>query len=373
MAKIFICGDILNKFCEDQFIDPSLRTIISSCDYAIGNLEGTVSKDRSFTGVKQHPSTLQNLKKTGFDLLLLANNHITDFGKEGLHYTINLLEDINLDYIGAGFSYEQVYAPKMIEVAGSRIGLINVCEAQVGHYVSDKQEFGYAWLGDFNLETRICKTKSECDYLIVLVHAGLEHYELPLQQYRELYQHYCDMGADCVIGSHPHISQGIENYKGKQIVYSLGNFYFPRSNSAGLEDPENKSFSVILDLEDSKIKITPVFHKMEKLVVSLCEEVSDKERLDKLSKILLSDDYLGKVLEQNEKAYTKVVDTLFRLSLNATSPKDRFLTKIHNIWNYLLYKDNPQKSVQRDKILLRLTENETYRYLITSVLKNRIK
>lgn len=89
MTKIFICGDINNHSFNGDFIDSSIHQVIDNSDYAVCNYEGTnLGGDYVGKDMVQHPSTLDTLKKAGFDLLLLANNHITDYGETGLRSTI---------------------------------------------------------------------------------------------------------------------------------------------------------------------------------------------------------------------------------------------------------------------------------------------
>ena len=209
-ADIFICGDIINQTTNQQFIDNSLLNVIEHCDYSICNFEGTCTSESFSKGqMLQRPSTLKSLKEAGFNLLLLANNHITDYGFEGLKQTIGRIGEYGFEYMGAGFNYEDVYSPRILEINGLKIGLINICEAQVGHFKDKNQEYGYAWLGDYDVDVRIRSTRKQVDYLIVIPHAGLENYAVPLKQFRSLYHHWCDLGADVIVGGHPHISQGI--------------------------------------------------------------------------------------------------------------------------------------------------------------------
>lgn len=69
--------------------------------------------------------------------------------------------------------------------------------------------------------------RNEVDLIIFFAHAGLENYDIPLIEWRERYKRLCDLGVDCVVASHPHVSQGFEQYNGQYIFYSLGNLFFP--------------------------------------------------------------------------------------------------------------------------------------------------
>lgn len=372
MASIFVCGDIINKFNNGQFIDEPLRKIIQDCDFAIGNFEGCVKSTGERKGVYQLPSSINSLKESGFDLMLLANNHITDYGREVCIETIKAIQDVGMKTVGAGLTYDETYTPYTTCIGETNFCFINICEAQVGHYKSADQSFGYAWIGDKEVVTRIKNAKKKNDYVIVCVHAGLEHYELPLLQFRELYKSYCDAGADCVIGSHPHISQGMEMYNSSLIFYSLGNFFFPRTFDANSSDIENKSYSLVLKFGVNGISFTPVFHKVQNCRVMLDTTSEAMPRFERLCEDIAGEDYRDKEIKQVNDAYHRVIYGLLRVSLNSCSFNDSFKTKIHNIFTYLFSRNNTALQLRNDKIFLRLIENETYRYVIEEYLKNNI-
>ena len=373
MAKLFFGGDVINKFCDSQFIDESLQKIIKECDYAICNLEGVIRQESAATkGVYQHPSTIHSLKQAGFTLLQMSNNHIADWGKTAFLDTISSIRQSKLSFVGVGCNYDEVYKPFVVTIREASYCFINICEAQAGYFYKHNQDFGYAWMGDDNVKDRIRESSLLYDYTIVLVHAGLEHYDLPLVSFRGIYRGYCDAGADCVIASHPHISQGIEHYGKKLIFYSLGNFFFPRDPEATDSNPENLSYSIIVDFSKDGINYSPVFHKTNKCIVSIDESERAKVRLDKLCKILKSPEYAEQERIQVEHAYNSVVDTLFREALNSCSSKDRLKTKCHNIVKYILFRDDKETEIMKQKTLLRLFENESYRYLILECLHNKI-
>lgn len=377
MASFFICGDIVNKFADKQFIDAEIIDIIKKTDYAICNLEGVVLSDNSSspTGIFQKSSTLKNLKDAGFDMLLLANNHITDKGVQGLKFVVNEAEKYSFDFIGAGFSFEEIYKAKIIEVGNERFGLINICEAQTGQFYDDEQKCGYAWLGHPNVEKLIEKTKKEVDYLLLFVHAGLEHYDLPLAEFRKLYRRYCDLGAGCVIGSHPHIAQGIEKYNDKFIFYSLGNFFFPRTPNANNRNIENQSFSILLNFNNKKISYTPVFHSIEKLKVNVTLPEHSLVKLDRLNNSLIEPNYSKLIEKVYQNAYKKLCRKLYVEALMGTETNDSFLSTLKYIIKYVFFRNRYWKQTEtyRYKLLLRLIQNETYLFLTQHVLKNKIE
>ena len=369
-ADIFICGDIINQTTDKQFIDQSIINIIKGCDYSICNFEVTCVSDLVKKGqMIQRPSTLTSLKVSGFDMLLLANNHITDYGYEGLKETIRRIDEFGFDRMGAGFDYEEVYRVKLLQINGLKIGLINLCEAQLGQFKEKGQKYGYAWIGDFDVDERIRMLRKEVDYLVLIPHAGLENYSVPLQQFRYLYHHWCDVGVDVIVGGHPHISQGIEQYGNSTIFYSLGNFFFTGFN--GEIDTWTKGISCVLHFDEQGFSYDLIQHRMNDTVVTLVKDDINEIRI---KNSIFSDEERYKFIlkEQNAIAFKDLNLRLYMSALNGTSDKDSFITKckkiIYYLLNYrLLYAES---EYYRMSVLKRLAENETYRFLTISAIED---
>ena len=371
-ADIFICGDIINQTTDDQFVDRELIDIIRGCDYSICNFEGTCASDLWKGGqMLQRSSTLNLLKEIGFNLLLLANNHITDYGINGVKYTISRIEEFGFDYMGVGFQYDDVYRPRILDINGFKIGLINLCEAQSGHYKEKNQDCGYAWLGDFNVDQRIRTLRDVVDYLIVIPHAGLENYPVPLKQFRQLYRHWCDLGVDVIVGGHPHISQGIERYGKSIIFYSLGNFFFTGFN--GEVATWTKGISCVLHLNETGITYDVIQHHMDDRRVYLSH--SDINDIEQKTNIIEDKCLYNSALKvQNSKAFNDLPMRLYMSALNGTSSGDSFVTKCKKIIYYITNRKSLYNNSEnyRLSVLKRLTENETYRYLTISAIEDKL-
>ena len=138
-----------------------------------------------------------------------------------------------------------------------------------------------------NVDKIILETKKHVDYLFVFAHAGIEHIEQPLPEWRDRYRSFVDLGCDAVIASHPHIVQGYELYHDKPIVYSLGNFYFPKS----VEKPKQwyRSLCVSLDLNESKVSLRIIPCVFSKLCIELDNSSESLEYLDRVNSVLNDD------------------------------------------------------------------------------------
>jgi poly-gamma-glutamate capsule biosynthesis protein CapA/YwtB (metallophosphatase superfamily) len=129
MIEIFACGDIISKTDNADFIDNSLKQIITDADFSICNFEAPVrSKGKPIMKAGPHhdqsQSTIEYLKSVGFNVFSIANNHIYDFGETGLENTINEFEKHDLTYVGAGMNFEDCYLSRILTKNGTKIGVI---------------------------------------------------------------------------------------------------------------------------------------------------------------------------------------------------------------------------------------------------------
>ena len=159
------------------------------------------------------PEYVNMLTGSSVEVCNIANNHMTDFGDAGIAATAELLDENGLAYCGYGYT-------SVLDVKGVRVGFVGI-----NYWTTDSDEF----------ESTIRSVREQCDVLIVSIHWGseLEYYATDKQ--RTCGKKAVDLGADLVIGHHPHVLEGIENYKGVNIVYSLGNFCF-----GGKKNPADK-------------------------------------------------------------------------------------------------------------------------------------
>ena len=369
--RLFVCGDIVNQNPCDGFIGEDLSNVIKESDYAVCNFEGPeLSPGQSALCPHQEPGTANYLKSIGFDLMLLANNHITELGKEGVQHSISCIKEVGADYIGAGTSWNEAYKPLVKTIKDVNFGFINVCEAQVGQFLSPSQGYGYAWMGYDRLLMDVTELSKKNKYVVVFVHSGLEHYSLPLPELRDLYHKICDAGASVVIGGHPHVPQGWEYYNDNLIVYSLGNFYFPYKDN--YYPNENISYSVRVDFIDGeKIKITPIHHKLASGKVNMIEDPRQCINTDMLCRMLESN-YENKATDMCVNAYKKLCSSLLSEATCGQSYDMSYFQQIKGALRYILFRKRlvEKTRVRRNALLLRLFENETYRWTIIRALKN---
>jgi len=236
-VSLFFAGDFCSKPSTTLIsVSQELRECISSCDMKIVNfevplkLEGVrlpkYSRERFF----QNDDAPDFLKGLGFNLFAGANNHAMDQGKEGWLKTKYAFGD---ELFGAGL-YDDAYKVKIVECNGLKLGFMALSyAAHLGTFssVMHKEGYGCAYIDDLRVNHEILNARQAVDFLFVLPHAGMEYIDVPLPEIRARYHDFIDYGADAVIGTHPHCPQGWEEYKGKPIFYSLGNFFFNSKSS----------------------------------------------------------------------------------------------------------------------------------------------
>lgn len=204
---------------------------IKKSDLVIGNLEGPLTVEGTPVPgkctLKGNPDWAGIMKESGINMVTLANNHIMDYGIEGLTETIGNLRTAGIKYIGAGKDIIEACKPGFIELNGHRIGILGRTSVIVSSpSYAGKNQPGVAFFDPDETIGTIKNCKKRCDIVIVLMHWGIEHYKYPAPHQRRLAEKLIEAGTDLIIGHHPHVLQGIERIGQGLVAYSLGNFVF---------------------------------------------------------------------------------------------------------------------------------------------------
>lgn len=217
----------------DGIIDKNYKDIIKDADFSVANLEcaitnNLVSDEKKKYMLSTSEKYLKGIKELGFNLFTLANNHILDFGVDGLMNTMNRLKSIGVDYIGAGNNEEEAAKVYYKTIDGKKYAFISAsCVLPKDSWKAKEDNAGVNNGYDY---AKICKqvreAKKEANNVITYIHWGTELKEKSSDEQKKFAHRLIDFGADLVIGSHPHVLQEIEYYKGVPIVYSLGNFVY---------------------------------------------------------------------------------------------------------------------------------------------------
>ena len=245
VVSVVFAGDIMLEGGPDRAIrrgrDPfaGVAHLFKGADIRLGNLECVVATVGSVEPEKPnvfrvHPRGLKYVKRH-FDAVGLANNHSGDYGPQAFAQMLGLLKGSALGYYGGGHDLKEAHKPLILERQGLRIAILGYDEFQPRNFEADHDRPGVAWSEDEQVVRDIQDARRvwNADVVIPVMHWGWEEPTANARQ-RALARLMIDAGADAVIGGHPHQLQDTDQYKGKPIFYSLGNFVFE-----GFPDPVN--------------------------------------------------------------------------------------------------------------------------------------
>jgi len=218
------------------------KNILQSADLAIANLEapftdrGTQTQNKEYT-FRVPPKHARGLKASGFDILHLANNHILDYGAEGLFDTFATLDSLSLAYIGAGENIAAAFKPYIVEREEPdkekiRFGFLGFSLTHPEDYYAGKNKPGTAFPFRERYIAALDSLAPKVDIMVVSFHWGAEKMVKPKAYQIDMAHLAIEHGADIVLGHHPHVLQSLELYRPRPgarqglIAYSLGNFAF---------------------------------------------------------------------------------------------------------------------------------------------------
>lgn len=217
-----------------QGIDPlrHFAPLLRQHDIRVGNLETVVATvGRAVPGkiytFRAHPRVLPVLQRH-FDAVSLANNHTGDYGAQAVAQMLDLIDATAIGRFGAGHNLAQAHHPWITERHGIKFAFLGYNEFFPRSFEADHDRPGIAWSDDDQVvhDIRMARHRWGADIVIPFMHWGVEYEPLASPRQRQLARRMIDAGADAVVGTHPHVTQDIETYRGKPIFYSLGNFVF---------------------------------------------------------------------------------------------------------------------------------------------------
>lgn len=301
MVKLLIAGDYcmhdrMQDLCADEIVASmsSITPYIQESDYSLVNLECSVFNGYYNPivkcGANLHNSleSIKALKKLGFNGVTLANNHFADFGSDAVKESLSLLNRYGMDYYGGGQNIEEASQTKYITVKGHKIAVINCCEHE--YTIATDIQGGANPLDLINVHNAIQIARDNSDYVIVIIHGGSEHYELPTPRMQKWYRFFVDAGADVIVNHHQHCYSGYEFYKGKPIIYGLGNFCFDWAGKRKSNWNEGYMVQFILDKE-IKLELIPYTQCDTQVGTFILNERSDFDKnVSHLNDVIASPD-----------------------------------------------------------------------------------
>ena len=306
--KVLIAGDFCPNHRLVSLVDNNrlkeiwgdISNIVVNHDYSVLNYECPVVEHKAKPIEKRGPNlkcsskAVDAIKYAGFRCVTLANNHFYDYGDTGVQDTLNALDKAGINHVGGGLNFQMASEVHYKELNGEELAIINCCEHEFS--IATETSGGANPLNIVKQVHAIKEAKQYADYIVVIIHVGSEHFQLPSPRMKETYRFFVEMGADAVINHHQHCYSGYEIYQGKPIFYGLGNLMFDwegRRNGIW-----NEGFMVSIEFkkkDNPSLVIYPytqcdetpsiVLHSVEarasfdKRLKELCEIIADDKKL----------------------------------------------------------------------------------------------
>lgn len=361
--NILFGGDVYSKIKPK--IDEKIIDLFNQVDYSVINLEAPIFSNASQfekrlkAGINlfQKEDIIKVFKQLGIRYLGGANNHIMDFGIEGIKSTIDILTKNNIFYSGFGTNLERIKSP--LNLAGTNIQILCVGEEEFG--ASRDDSLGYYSMYSDEVIDQTKELKNLNKFVIIFAHGGGEETPLPSKYILDRYKQFIDTGADLIIGHHPHVPRGYEEYNNKLIFYSLGNF---------IHDSFNKSVGILLKIviDDSAIKdfeIIPIIVKNHNVQVDNSQELNDYINLS--NKVLQDNTLLERIYqEQAHYMYVSYYKSYFKDIFS-------FKRKVKNFLKYHLGRSQLSGDSESEFLLLNLIRNKSHRDFIETALELNTK
>ncbi len=382
--NILIAGDFcpqarVRKLCEEGKYAEVLgdaRKIVEKADFSIVNLECPVThgstgstRDGEEQPIEKKGPNLQCSEKgveairwAGFDCCTLANNHFLDFGAKGVNNTLEACKKHGIETVGGGMNIEEAAKTLYQKIDGKTLAVINCCEHEFS--IASATTAGANPLNPVQQYYAIREARTKADYVLVIVHGGHEHWQLPSTRMQETYRFFIDAGADAVVNHHQHCFSGYEIYQEKPIFYGLGNFCFddPRAKT----DIWNEGYMVELQLNEelstlnSQLLIHPYLQCQNEPCVKLLEPTAFDKRLEELNGIIADPELLRKhqdeYYRQGATKYNEMFEPLNQRFFKALQ-KRGWLPSLISKKRRILARDYIQCESHRDRLIYHLNKS----------------
>lgn len=333
--------------------------------FVIANLEcPATSSKRAITktgpNIKALSGDIKTLKNAGISNLSLANNHILDFGNEGVIETLDICHREQIKTIGCGLNKQEASKPLIIEINGLKVAIIAYAEEEF-NLASDNQP-GAAHFDPYESLELISKLKNSVDRVVILYHGGIEYYKYPSPELQKKCRSMVRHGADLVLCQHSHCIGTIEKYEGCNIIYGQGNTCFGYKTG---DVSWNEGLAVQYNPEDNKIALS--------LLIATPEGVTTADTN-------LNDQRIREILEDSghcydsrflRKEWLKFCESMKSLNLPLLYGKSKLYNRINRLFDNRLI--NAQFSNTAKMITLELMRCEAHLEVMKTILEEEIQ
>lgn len=299
MVSLLIAGDFIPSENLETPFSEELMTVLEDKDFSIVNLEAplTTCKNKIMktgSNFKRPPSVIKHVKAGYFDAVTLSNNHIRDYGNEGVIETLETCKQNYIATVGAGKNIKEASIPLHLNLKSKKISILNYSEREFN--IASENKSGANPFNLIDAFQHITKEKEKNDYVIVVYHGGLEYQYYPTLEMVDNFKFMIDVGADAIISHHTHRYSGVIRHKTKPIFFGLGNFLCSTITKITDDWLTGLIVKIILkennvDFELVPVKMSKNFEKINLLKLAHAEKVFD--HIDKISSSIRDQSFLS--------------------------------------------------------------------------------
>jgi len=325
MIKIIIAGDYCPRYRVEKLIEnkkyndifENIAPIVKSADYTVVNFECLIVADNNTARIfkigphlRCSENAIEAIKNVGFNLATLANNHIYDYGSKGVIETLLTCKKYEIDTVGAGKNLIEAQQIFYKPIKDKKIAFLNFCENEFS--IASPNTAGASPLNIVANYYQIQEAKQNADYVIVIIHGGNEHYQLPSPRMKETYRFFADAGANAIINHHQHCYSGYEVYKETPIFYGLGNFCFDNEKHRNNSWNEGYMVQLVFNNNDIKFDLIPYTQCNDKPNIEIVENKTFfHSEITRLNQIISDDEALMENFSNFVHARKKVMLSYF--------------------------------------------------------------
>ena len=304
--KIMIMSDVVpaasakNEYTDgaiEKLLSDGFREKLHGAEFNIVNLECPLTRENEpaakwGSSLKALPESMEALKKIPGLVVNLANNHIRDYGSQGVLDTIQVLEEHGIPYLGAGKDMENSNRSLILEKKSHKIGLYSCTEHEFS--IAGENSAGAHPVEEGEDILALQELKRQTDYVILLYHGGVEFYPYPTPEMQKRLRRYVRAGADLVVCQHSHCIGCTETYQNGVLVYGQGNFLFGERPEveANIQDLNawESGMAVCADIEEHNVKY--LFYRNQNGRLDWTHEPEMLEKMQERNKLLQTPGFL---------------------------------------------------------------------------------
>lgn len=352
--KVLFAGDYCDTYRVSDLIKKGqydaifseIKPIVESADISVVNFEMPIVAEgahpikKSGVALKGQPMAVDAIKYAGFNVCALANNHILDQGDDCCLDTISRIHKAGLECVGAGSNIEEASKVLYLKKDNETLAIINCCEHEFS--IASETSAGANPLNPIRQYYAIQEANRNADYVVVIIHGGPEHHQLPTPRMMEVNRFFVDVGADAVVCHHQHCFNGYEIYNKKPIFYGLGNLCFDWNEIEGIR---NYGYMVILTFSSDSRHFEIIPYKQcsnDKASVELIDPSSVYQKIEEINDTISNPEKLyretdiyyeqsiGELHSIFEPIQNRLISALQRRKYLPSLVSNKWLLKIEN-------------------------------------------